>query len=282
VSQLRDFGVRIQWFNPPSLVTSLRHRTHRKLAIIDRSEATIGGMNWGAEFSELESGSRSCWRDVALWITGELVGALQAQFDATWCGDPRANATQQIHDTIGAHRFAVGGGECGRTGHRRSYRAMASSAQHELLLATPYFLPDAELRKHLCQTAARGVRVAISVPRRCDIGPFKHAARACYYQLLSSGVEIWERLDRMVHAKVAVVDRAVAAIGSVNLTRQSLDHNSETLVLTSQRRIVSEIGSFLLEESTACAEGLAGLSWRDHPDRARLAELAASSVGLVF
>lgn len=281
VAPLPHRGVNLRWFNPFSLYSSLRQRTHRKLAIIDGQEATIGGMNWADEFSEHKTGN-NCWRDVALWVKGEVVDALLAQFNAAWSGDAEAPEFVPTRGSRFARACAVGGGVDGRSGHRRAYRAMADAAQHELLLATPYFLPDADLRLLLSSTASRGVRVVVIVPRRCDIGPFKHAGRVSYFNLLASGVEVWERFDRMVHAKVAIIDRAVAAVGSVNLTRQSLDYNSETMILTSDSKIVDEIGSFLLEESLSQAEALSGPSWPRHPDRFRLAELVAAPVGLVF
>jgi cardiolipin synthase len=122
----------------------------------------------------------------------------------------------------------------------------------------------------------------VVVPRLCDVKPFKHAGRRLYASLLRGGVEIYERSDRMVHAKVAVVDRRIAAVGSTNINRRSFYWNSETLVLCDDRKLVSYIVDFILLESTLVAEPLSPDRWRRHPDRRRVAELVAASVHLLF
>jgi cardiolipin synthase len=181
-----------------------------------------------------------------------------------------------------AATVAVVGGRDGRQGHARAYLELTRAARRELLLATPYFLPDPAFRRELVAASRRGVRVVVVIPRRCDIGLFKHAARRLYVDLLSAGIEIRERLDRMVHAKVAVVDGALAAIGSVNLNRRSFYGNSETLVLGAEPRLAAAIRSLVLEESAASCEVMSPQRWRAHPERDRLAELAVLPLALVF
>jgi cardiolipin synthase len=159
---------------------------------------------------------------------------------------------------------------------------MAACARSELLLATPYFLPGRKLSAALVAAVGRGVRVVVVVPRPNDLAWFKHAARRLYHSLLAHGVEIWERCDRMVHAKVAVVDREVAAVGSVNLNRQSMHANSETLLLTAAPQVVAEAQALAHDESLAAADRLHPLGWGRHPDRLRWAETLATAVDLVF
>jgi cardiolipin synthase len=150
------------------------------------------------------------------------------------------------------------------------------------LLATPYFLPDRRLRNALGDAARRGVRVTVIVPRRSDIWWFKHGARRRYDELMASGVNIWERHDRMVHAKVAVSDGLVAAVGSTNLNRLSFYGNSETLLLTTDPRVVAEIGSMITDESLGAAECMTQQGWTAHPDRRALAELLALPVAMLL
>jgi cardiolipin synthase len=123
--------------------------------------------------------------------------------------------------------------------------------------------------------------VAVVIPRQSDIPWFKHAGRRTYASLLRSGVEVWERCDRMVHAKVAVADRAVAAMGSVNLNGLSFFNNSETLMLTDDTHAVEEVHSLLTEEAMQHSETLSFESWSRHPDRRRWAELLAMTACLL-
>jgi cardiolipin synthase len=127
----------------------------------------------------------------------------------------------------------------------------------------------------LVGAARRGVKVLVVVPRHNDIWWFKHGARHRFDRLLDAGIEIWERCDRMVHAKVAVVDSMVAALGSTNLNRLSFHGNSETLMLTAEPKIVSQVRDLVVTESAITADRLSSRSWVDHSDRRLFAELAA-------
>jgi cardiolipin synthase len=258
------------------------HRTHRKLFVFDGRTATIGGINLAGEFSRDLHGERA-WRDVGLWTEGPVVSVFRAQFEAAWKGEGNGAAGRLIEASRGADSLvAVSGGRDGRRGHGAAYLAMVDAAEEELALATPYFIPSKPFRRALTRAALRGVRVTVMVPRLCDISWFKHAGRRFYRGLLDSGVEILEHSERMVHAKVGVVDGSVAAVGSVNLNRRSFHGNSETLLLTSERRIVQEISTLIASEAGGSAEVLSAVRWPSHPDRRRLAELIAAPVGLVF
>jgi cardiolipin synthase len=279
---LRQRGVDIRWYSPWRPWNHPLRRTHRKLFIVDGRTATIGGINLAGEFSRRCHAGKA-WRDVGLWTEGPVVNVFRAQFEAAWTGEGKGAAGRLIEADRGADTLvAVAGGRDGRCGHGAAYLAMADAAEEELSLATPYFIPSKPFRRALTRAARRGVRVTVMVPRLCDISWFKHAGRRFYRGLLDSGVRILEHSDRMVHAKVGVVDGRVAAVGSVNLNRRSFHGNAETLLLTAQRRTVSEISDLIADEAGGSAELLSSLRWPSHPDRRRLAELFAAPVGLVF
>jgi cardiolipin synthase len=279
---LRARGVDILWYSPWRPWNHPLRRTHRKLFIVDGRTAAIGGINLAGEFSQRCHGAQA-WRDVGLWTEGPVVSVFRAQFEAAWTGEGKGAAGRLIEADRGADTLvAVAGGRDGRCGHGAAYLAMAEAAEEELTLATPYFIPNKPFRSALKRAAMRGVRVTVLVPRLCDISWFKHAGRRHYGSLLAAGVEIRERSDRMVHAKVGVADGCLAAIGSVNLNRRSFHGNAETLVFTSEPRVVSEIHDLITTEAGPAVEPLTTLRWPRHPDRRRLRELAAAPVGLVF
>jgi cardiolipin synthase len=281
LATLSSAGVETRWYGPLRPGVSPLRRTHRKLIVVDGGTASVGGMNLTRDFSERLSRG-DAWRDVSLWLTGPAAAVLSAQLDTAWSGRTLPAGHWHAGTRESAARCAVVGGADGRSGHALAYRALADAARREILIANPYFLPDADFRRRLLAAAARGVRVRVVVPRRCDVKPFKHASRRLYAPLLRGGIEIYERDDRMVHAKVAVVDRSVAAVGSTNINRRSFYWNSETLILSDDRKMVSDIVDFVLLESTFVAEPLSLARWRRHPDRRRVAELVAASVHLLF
>lgn len=280
--RLRRLGVDARWYSPWRPWNHPLRRSHRKLAVFDGRSATVGGINIAGEFSEACSGD-SAWRDVGLWVEGPVVNLLRRQFESAWAWEGRGPAGPVLEVERGADGLvAIAGGRDGRSGHGAAYIAMADAARTQLLLATPYFIPDRPFRAALKRAARRGVRVVVVVPRLCDIAWFKHAGRRLYGGLLRAGLEIRERSDRMVHAKVAVIDDCLAAVGSVNLNRRSFHGNAETLLLSPDHRVVGEIRHLIATEAGAAAEPLTPMRWTSHPDRRRLAELFAAPVGLMF
>jgi cardiolipin synthase len=278
---LERYGVQVRWYRPWRAWSNPFLRTHRKLIVIDGHRASIGGINMAADFSEAFSKERA-WRDLALWIEGPTAWILRRQFEAAWeaNGGP-PGPPLPVPDGSGT-LCALSNTQVAGSNQADAYLALIASAHEEILLATPYFLPDARLQRALADAVQRGVTATVVVPRRSDIWWFKHGSRHLYRRLLQAGVWIWERCDRMVHAKVAAVDGRVAAIGSTNLNRLSFYGNSETLLLTAEPRIVAEIRSMIRDESLAAAERVTARSWRSHPDRRPWAELAASAVAVLL
>jgi len=129
---------------------------------------------------------------------------------------------------------------------------------------------------------ARGVRVVVVIPRRSDIRWYMHAGRRAYDGLLRAGVEIWERDDRMVHAKVGVADGVVGAVGSANLNRRSFYGNGETLMVSTASELVEGIRSLIIDEAQPVAEVLHAPDWSRHPSRVRWAELLAAPMTVMF
>ena len=276
---LKPGGVEVCWYNP----YLLGRRTHRKLIVIDGRLVALGGMNTGCEFSERRSGA-DAWRDLMAWFEGEAVGVLEAQLHTAWerCGGSPGADQVAVYRNAEAIPCAVAGGEAGHQGHGAAYAAVVDSASEELLLANPYFVPPRFLEERLIAARRRGVRVVIAIPRRSDVPLFKHAGRRRYTRLLDAGVEIWERCDKMVHAKVVAVDRILAGIGSVNLNRRSLLSNSETFLLTPEPGVVARVRRLVLGEAAGSSEALDARAWRRHTDRLHWAEVLAAPLAALL
>ena len=77
-------------------------------------------------------------------------------------------------------------------------------------------------RRALVMAVQRGVRVRLLVQGKYEHFLQYHAARPVFRQLLRAGVLIHEYAPSALHAKVAVVDRRWATVGSSNLDPLSL------------------------------------------------------------
>ena len=109
-----------------------------------------------------------------------------------------------------------------RTQIERAYRKAIGEARSEIIIANAYFMPGARLRKGLIHAARRGVRVRLLLQGRYEYFMQYHAARPVFGALLAAGVEIHEYAPSFLHAKVAVIDRQWATVGSSNLDPLSL------------------------------------------------------------
>jgi cardiolipin synthase A/B len=70
--------------------------------------------------------------------------------------------------------------------------------------------------------ARRGVRVRLLLQGKVEYLLAHYASRALYGMLLEGGIEIIEYHDSFLHAKVAVIDRQWATVGSSNIDPFSL------------------------------------------------------------
>lgn len=226
-------------------------RLHRKLCVIDGTAAYCGGINIIDDYYEPGQDRLTRPRlDFCVRVTGPLVAEARAASRRLWwfmramheigardigkaLRDFRAaRATRRLSRRAALQTGAQLGGMraelllrdnlANRTRIEKAYRKAISGAQREVIIANAYFVPGAKLRRALVLAARRGVRVRLLLEGRYENFIQYHVARPVYRQLLSAGVEIHEYAQSYLHAKVAVVDRQWATVGSSNLDPLSL------------------------------------------------------------
>ncbi|MCB2015936.1 MAG: cardiolipin synthase ClsB [Hydrogenophaga sp.] len=139
-----------------------------------------------------------------------------------------ARASLLMRDNVG-HRHDI----------ERAYLKALGMARKDIVIANAYFIPGRRLRKALTMAASRGVRVRLMIQGRYENFFQYRAARPVYQRLVDAGVDIREYAPSSLHAKVAVVDKAWATVGSTNLDPLSLLLAREANVTTSDRRFAT-------------------------------------------
>src|SRR5205085_2591692 len=77
-----------------------------------------------------------------------------------------------------------------------------AGARHSIAMETPYFLPDASVRKLLADKARAGVDVRILLPgKETDEKSVRWAGQRVYRELLEAGVKIYEYQPTFNHTK---------------------------------------------------------------------------------
>jgi phosphatidylserine/phosphatidylglycerophosphate/cardiolipin synthase-like enzyme len=110
---------------------------------------------------------------------------------------------------------------------------LVDEAQREILLVSYATVPGKAVRDALAAAVARGVAVTLLLERRADNPGFK--GRAEPFPGLAARRLHWPAAARpsraSMHAKLLVVDRRTALVGSANLTGSALEDNLECGVL---------------------------------------------------
>lgn len=140
-------------------------------------------------------------------------------------GVNNARAALLLRDNV-SHRHDI----------ERAYLKALGSARQDIVIANAYFVPGRRLRRALTMAAQRGVRVRLLLQGRYENFFQYRAARPVYQTLLDAGIDIREYAPSALHAKVAVVDKAWATVGSTNLDPLSLLLAREANVMTTDRR----------------------------------------------
>jgi cardiolipin synthase A/B len=96
-----------------------------------------------------------------------------------------------------------------------------TSAQKSILITNSYFIPDDTMIQALLNAAARGVRVTVLVPGKIDHQITYRASRSNYGRMLLGGIQIFEYIAALMHAKTMVIDGVWATVGSTNFDNRS-------------------------------------------------------------
>jgi cardiolipin synthase len=148
------------------------------------------------------------------------------------------------------------------------------NAEKEVLIMNPYFVPHESLRDALAQAARRGVDVRLVLPGYSDSKLAYHAGRSFYDALLEAGVKIFERKDRVLHAKTATIDGVWSTVGSTNLDWRSLLYNDEINAVVLGPEFAAQMNTVFRKDMAESEEITLG-RWRSRPLQDRLKELAA-------
>ena len=231
--RLRDAGVEFAAALPTgplrTLIVRADLRNHRKVAIIDDRIAYTGSQNMvDPRFFKQEAGVGE-WVDAMVRITGPAAGSLDAVFRLDWSVETGARfecppvLPDQEFPTAGALiQVAPSGPDLRPEAIHQLLLTGIYAAREELVMTTPYFVPEESLLTALLSAALRGVRVTLIVPARNDSLLVRYASVAHFDDLMSAGVRIALYNGGLLHTKSLTIDGKMSIFGSVNLDMRSL------------------------------------------------------------
>jgi cardiolipin synthase len=254
---------------------------HRKLCALDGCVAFAGGINIIGDFDEYSSGHPRY--DQAVQIEGPLAGRMRAEMARLWLRVARAHLNQSalvIPSPLPAcpPRGAVSAALVvrdnlhHRTDIERAYLRAIAAARQEIVLAIAYFFPGRRFRQALMSAARRGVDVVLLLQSGSDHPLQAYAARALYGVLFDAGVRIYEYHLSVLHAKVGVIDRQWATVGSSNIDPFSLLLAREANIVTEHPAFAVALRETLQRELERGATLVEPAAWKAQswPKRVRI------------
>ena len=276
--ELEAAGVRFACFNP--WFRKGIARTHRKMVVIDRRLAFLGGLNINDDMLA-DDGSRlplpaPRW-DFAVSVSGPLVAGVHAEAVSLWARQQPQTLRRRFENLrrLYAERWqplrqveqaalVVRDNLRNRNTIQRALLQALGQAHQTAWLVTPYFAPGRKLRKALVHAAQRGVKVNLLI----GVGQFRlqdAVAQSFYPRLLRAGVKIVEYRHTQLHAKVAVIDDHWATIGSSNFDGLSLFVNHEANIIVRDQAFAQTLREYIAqgvsEGVVVNADQVAKLSW---------------------
>jgi len=259
IEDMRTGGVGVRIFRPERAWWRLSQhrlrRLHRKLVVVDRHIAFVGGINLhdGESLTELgpdnENVAIGPRYDFAVKLEGPTVqDVVQAMALLWWQIGPRGEVFETLHawwwkkrlreytklphasrpaarvdsPTAERVRLLLRDNVRFRRTIEGAYLKALGRAKYDVIIANAYFFPGRRFRQALLKAARRGVRVRLLLQGRVEYQLQHHATQALYEPLLRGGVEIYEYSDSYLHAKVAVIDGHWSTVGSSNIDPFSL------------------------------------------------------------
>ena len=226
------------------IIHTLSHsRNHRKMVVVDQRMAFVGGINIADRY--VVGNELGKWYDAVLRVTGTTVAELRQLFDYDF--EVTDSHSSPTIDTS-AHSPMLYWSESGGGGAMtRLLQDVIDSAESDITLTTPYFMPPQPTLQRLQQAVVRGVSIRIIVPHRCDIWLIDDVMRHSILEAQELGIEIYLLNNAFIHAKLALVDSRRVVVGSANLDARSLRLNRELMLSTFNRNTCTTAKLFLEE-----------------------------------
>lgn len=149
-----------------------------------------------------------------------------------------------------------------------------STARTQVLITTPYFIPNEPILEAIKTAALGGVDVQIIFPYKGDNAIVQAASMSYMKEVLVAGVQVFLYSDGFNHSKTMVVDGILSSVGTANMDFRSFDQNFEVNAIVYDETLAAELISQFNEDILHCVP-LRLSRWQQRPVRRRLAESAS-------
>lgn len=223
------------------------YRNHRKVAVIDGRIGYTGGMNMGKEYVDGRPRYRS-WRDSHVRFTGPLVAELQRMFTQRWYRTVEEPLFAENYfpslslarpDSAIWAQIAYSGPESEWHSVRNAFLLAIYGAEKQLLIQSPYFVPDESVGNAMDVQSLAGVDVRFMMTAVPDKAIPWYAAFSYLDEVVEAGGRVFQYEAGFFHSKTMAVDGVLAVVGTTNFDIRSFMLHDELSVFIYDPRIAA-------------------------------------------
>lgn len=275
-------------------------RNHRKIAVIDAKVAYAGSQNLtDITYHYKRRRHIGPWLDASVRVQGPAVQALAFAFLSDWAheeesvggarafrgwtGEGLGRYLNGVADTTPGESIVQVVPTGPRAGHdvpamREVLLTAIYAAEREIIISTPYFVPDEATEAALMSAAGRGVQVTLIVPEASDSTVVAAAGRSHFARILEGGVKIASFKKGVLHAKTLTADGVLSMIGSANFDRRSFELNFEVTLFVYDAEFAGRLRDLQMSYLKD-SEYISAKAWRERPAIRRVGENFARLLG---
>ncbi len=212
-------------------------RNHRKIIVIDSDITYCGSQNCADEEFRVKP-RYAPWIDAVVRLKGPIARQNELLFATDWAVYTREDASDdEVVECEAAHEYGTiaqviaSGPTLRPTAMPELFVSLMFTARRELVISTPYYVPNQAMQSALCAAAYRGVQTTLILPARNDSREVAGASRSYYAELLQAGVRVHEYVGGLLHSKTLTLDGDITLVGSANMDRRSFELNFENNIL---------------------------------------------------
>jgi len=278
VKLLKSSGIDIAPFYKIKLITlanRLNYRNHRKIIIIDGETGFVGGINVSNKYINVapyNKKNKLFWRDTHLKIEGQAVLNLQHIFLTDWnfCANDNVAISNEYFPILNNNKIygnqliqiSASGPDSAYPNIMYTLIQAILLSKREVLITTPYFIPEKSYTDALTIAALSGVSVKILIPGISDSFFVNSVSNSYYQDLLEAGIQIYKYKKGFVHSKTMICDDFVSFVGTANLDNRSFDLNFEANAIVYDKVLSSELKKDFLDDLLE-AEEIKLQEWKD-------------------
>ncbi|TWT95080.1 phospholipase D-like domain-containing protein [Neorhodopirellula pilleata] len=238
-------------------------RNHRTLVVADGNRAMLGGANF-VEYEMTETPAPETWVDYLLEVRGDAARQAEGMFLSDWDfvtdeGLEASDTEIPRIDPDDPHHAKLQLLPVGADGPDELlddvWLTAINRARERVWIATPYFVPPPMAMRSLAMAVRRGVDVRVLYPDESDLAPADFARFDYVRDLHHLGGRMFRLPEKMIHAKLLLVDDREAYVGSANFDMRSFFLNYEMVLGVFTQPRIDELADWFEDLSGKCIEG---------------------------